>query len=92
MTAPATDARSTLLREGPILSTLLRLSLPNLIALCSAAIVSIAETAYVGALGVAALGGIVFLGEAVTMRLLIASAAILGGIALVIVGKRASKH
>lgn len=55
---PATDARSTLLREGPILSTLLRLSLPNLIALCSAAIVSIAETAYVGALGVAALGGI----------------------------------
>lgn len=41
---------------------------------------------------IAALGGIVFLGEAVTMRLLIASAAILGGIALVIVDKRASKH
>lgn len=41
---------------------------------------------------IAAVGGIVFLGEAVTMRLLIASAAILGGIALVIVDKRASKH
>lgn len=47
-----------MLRDGPILSTLIRLSLPNLIALCSATIVSIAETAYVGSLGVAALGGI----------------------------------
>lgn len=36
----------------------------------------------------AALGGIVFLGEAVTLRLLLASAAILGGIALVMVSKK----
>ncbi len=57
-TALASAARATLLREGPILSTLVRLSLPNLIALCSATIVSIAETAYVGSLGVASLGGI----------------------------------
>lgn len=56
--ASAGAARGALLRDGPILSTLIRLSLPNLIALCSATIVSIAETAYVGALGVAALGGI----------------------------------
>ena len=55
---PAHDGRAAMLRDGPILSTLLRLSLPNLIALGSAAIVSIAETAYVGSLGVAALGGI----------------------------------
>jgi drug/metabolite transporter (DMT)-like permease len=41
---------------------------------------------------IAAVGGIVFLGEVVTMRLLIASAAILGGIALVIVDKRSMKH
>jgi drug/metabolite transporter (DMT)-like permease len=41
---------------------------------------------------IAAVGGIIFLGEAVTMRLLIASAAILGGIALVIFDKRPSKH
>ena len=47
-----------MLRSGPILPTLARLSLPNLIALCSSAIVSIAETAYVGSLGVASLGGI----------------------------------
>jgi drug/metabolite transporter (DMT)-like permease len=36
-----------------------------------------------------ALGGIVFLGEAVTLRLLLASAAILGGIALVIFDRQA---
>lgn len=56
-TAPV-DARGAMLRDGPILPTLARLSLPNLIALCSSAIVSIAETAYVGSLGVAPLGGI----------------------------------
>lgn len=36
----------------------------------------------------AAVGGVVFLGEAVTLRLLLASAAILGGIALVMVFKK----
>ena len=38
---------------------------------------------------IAAAGGIVFLGESITWRLLIASAAILGGIALVIFGRQA---
>ena len=38
---------------------------------------------------IAALGGIVFLGEPVTLRLALASAAILGGIALVVLEKRA---
>ena len=38
----------------------------------------------------AALGGIAFLGEAVTLRLGLASAAILGGIALVVLQKRAA--
>ncbi len=37
---------------------------------------------------IAALGGIVFLGEPMTLRLMLASVAILGGIALVIVQKR----
>jgi drug/metabolite transporter (DMT)-like permease len=39
---------------------------------------------------IAALGGILFLGEAITPRLLLASVAILGGIALVILGKKAA--
>lgn len=38
------EARANMLREGPILPTLLRLSLPNLIALCSSAVVSIVST------------------------------------------------
>jgi drug/metabolite transporter (DMT)-like permease len=38
---------------------------------------------------VAALGGVAFLGEAITLRLLIASTANLGGIALVLVDKAA---
>lgn len=54
----AAAARVAMLRNGPIFSTLLTLSLPNLVALSSTTIVSIAETAYVGALGVASLGGI----------------------------------
>jgi drug/metabolite transporter (DMT)-like permease len=39
----------------------------------------------------AALGGIVFLGEAITWRLVLASAAILGGIAMVIVKRQGAK-
>lgn len=39
---------------------------------------------------IAALGGILFLGEAITLRLALASIAILGGIALVILEKRAN--
>jgi drug/metabolite transporter (DMT)-like permease len=40
---------------------------------------------------IAAIGGIVFLDEAVTLRLFVASVAILGGIALVIVERRGAR-
>ncbi|MDP1735437.1 MAG: DMT family transporter [Sulfuritalea sp.] len=40
---------------------------------------------------IAALGGVVFLGEAITLRLALASLAILGGIALVILEKQAAR-
>lgn len=40
---------------------------------------------------IAALGGIVFLGESVSLRLVLASAAVLGGIALVILAKPAAR-
>lgn len=39
---------------------------------------------------IAAVGGILFLGEANTLRLILASMAILGGIALVILEERAT--
>ena len=74
----AGEARAQLLRNGPILSTLARLSFPNLIALCSAAIVSIAETAYVGSLGVAPLGGIA-LAFPIFMLMQMLSAGAMGG-------------
>ncbi|MFN5780372.1 MAG: MATE family efflux transporter, partial [Novosphingobium sp.] len=74
----ALDARSAMLRSGPILPTLTRLSLPNLIALCSATIVSIAETAYVGRLGVASLGGIA-LAFPIFMLMQMLSAGAMGG-------------
>jgi Na+-driven multidrug efflux pump len=41
----------TLLLTGPVLSTLLRLSLPNVLAMSMAVLVGIAETWYVGKLG-----------------------------------------
>lgn len=72
------EARAAMLREGPILSTLVRLSLPNLIALCSATIVSIAETAYAGSLGVASLGGIA-LAFPIFMLMQMLSAGAMGG-------------
>lgn len=72
------DARSAILLHGPILPTLLQLSLPNLIALCSATIVSIAETAYVGALGVASLGGVA-LAFPIFMLMQMLSAGAMGG-------------
>src|SRR4030095_14418855 len=39
------------LTQGPVLPVMLSLALPNMVAMVSAAAVSIAETAYVGALG-----------------------------------------
>ena len=64
--------------SGAIVPTLLRLSAPNLIALCSATIVSIAETAYVGSLGVASLGGVA-LAFPIFMLMQMLSAGAMGG-------------
>ena len=49
---------------------------------------SSASTVQLSVPAIAAIGGIVFLGEAATLRLLVAAVAILGGIALVILGRR----
>ena len=50
-----------------------------------------AATVQLSAPVIASLGGVIFLGEAVTLRLILASAAILGGIALVILEKPQAK-
>jgi putative MATE family efflux protein len=46
------------LLQAPILPTLIAFAAPNLVAFCSSTAVSIAETAYVGQLGISALAGI----------------------------------
>ena len=56
MHAPPPKPLNPLL-SAPILPTILRLSLPNMAALTATAAVAIAETAYVGQLGTAALAG-----------------------------------
>lgn len=75
---PPPDARGAMLLHGAITPTLLRLSLPNLIALGSATIVSIAETIYVGSLGVTSLGGVA-LAFPIFMLMQMLSAGAMGG-------------
>ena len=53
---PAKTADTML--TSPILPTLVRLSLPNMIAMLAMALVAIAETAYVGTLGTPPLAGL----------------------------------
>lgn len=67
-----------MLRSGPVFQTLVLLTLPNLISLGSSAVVSIAETAYVGKIGVSALGGIA-LAFPVFMLMQMLSAGAMGG-------------
>lgn len=52
---------------------------------------TIAATVQLSVPVIASLGGVAFLGEAITLRLLIASTAILGGIALIVLAPRAAK-
>ncbi|MDX2234191.1 MAG: MATE family efflux transporter [Hyphomonadaceae bacterium] len=66
------------LLEGPILKTLLAMTAPNLVALVSTTLVTIAETAYVGRLGVAAIGGVTLVFP-VLMLMQMMSAGAMGG-------------
>ncbi|MBX7481600.1 MATE family efflux transporter [Qipengyuania qiaonensis] len=72
------ERRALMMVEGAILPTLVKLSIPNLISLCSVAVVSIAETAYVARLGLASLGGIA-LAFPIFMLMQMLSAGALGG-------------
>ena len=76
--APASDYLA--IRDGPILPTLVSLTLPNLVALCSAAIVTIAETAYVGRLGLNALGGVALVFPMIMLMQMLSAGAMGGAI------------
>ncbi len=66
------------LTHGPILLTLISFAAPNAVALCSSAVITICETAYVGLLGVTALAGVTLVFP-ITMLMQMMSGGALGG-------------
>jgi putative MATE family efflux protein len=74
-----TDARTRML-SGPILATLLRLSVPNLLVIGAQAAVNIAETYYVGLLGTDSLAGVALVFPLVMLMQMTSAGAMGGGI------------
>ncbi len=66
--------------NGPILPTLLRLALPNVLAMASAAAVGIAETAYIGQLGLTALAAMALVFPFAMLMQMLSGGAMGGGI------------
>jgi putative MATE family efflux protein len=77
--APVADARTRLL-TGPILSTLARLSLPNIALVGAQAGVNVAETYFVGRLGTDALAGVTLVFPVVMLMQMMSAGAMGGGI------------
>jgi putative MATE family efflux protein len=65
---------------GPILATLVRLSLPNMMAMVAMALVTIAETAYVGTLGTPQLAGLTLVFPLVMLQQMMSGGAMGGGV------------
>jgi putative MATE family efflux protein len=77
-------AQSNPLLGGPILSTLLRLSLPNMAAMLATAVVAMVEMSYVGLLGTSALAGLTLVFPFAMLQQMLSSSAIGGGAAAAI--------
>jgi len=73
------DMRAQLL-HGPILSTLLRLSVPNVALVCAQAAINVAETYFVGRLGTDALAGVALVFPLVMLMQMMSAGAMGGGI------------
>jgi Na+-driven multidrug efflux pump len=78
--APEPAARNALL-EGPILRTLLWLAWPNVIALSASTCVVIAETSYIGRLGVDSLAAMALVFPCVILTMTMSGGAMGGGVA-----------
>ncbi|MCX7172833.1 MAG: MATE family efflux transporter [Proteobacteria bacterium] len=76
---PSASAASALL-TAQIVPTLLRLSLPNMLSMLATALVAVAETAYVGRLGIAALAGMALVFPMVMLQQMMSAGAMGGGI------------
>jgi putative MATE family efflux protein len=77
MAAPAGNA----LVDGPILGTLLRLAWPNVVALSAGTCVVVAETSYIGRLGVESLAAMALLFPCVILTMTMSGGAMGGGVA-----------
>src|SRR5947209_2284107 len=75
----ATPARNALV-EGPILRTLLRLAWPNVVALSAGVCVVIAETSYIGRLGVESLAAMALVFPFVILTMTMSGGAMGGGV------------
>lgn len=75
-----TTAAVSPLVSAPILPTLVRLSLPNMVAMLATALVAIAETTYVGRLGTPALAGMALVFPMVMLQQMMSAGAMGGGI------------
>jgi putative MATE family efflux protein len=71
---------SNTLTTAPVLPTLLRLSAPNLLAMLATAMVSVAETAYVGQLGTPALAGMALVFPLVMLQQMLSAGSVGGAI------------
>ncbi|HEX2539911.1 MAG TPA: MATE family efflux transporter [Caldimonas sp.] len=68
------------LLTAPIVPTLLRFALPNMVAMLAAALAAIAETMYVGRFGVAALGGMALVFPIVMLQTMLSGGAMGGAV------------
>src|SRR5438105_8612454 len=75
---PATALNGLL--TSPILPTLLKLALPNAIAMFGTALVAVAETSYIGRLGVEPLAGIALVFPFVMLTQMMSAGAMGGGV------------
>ncbi|MCF8465962.1 MAG: MATE family efflux transporter [Sneathiella sp.] len=78
--APALALKTNPLLTAPILRTLARLSVPNVIAMLATALVAIAETAYAGRLGTSALAGLALVFPMVMLQQMMSAGAMGGGV------------
>lgn len=76
---PAPVAPDPLL-TSPILPTLLRFALPNMLAMLATALAAIAETAYVGSFGTVSLAGMALLFPMVMLQMMLSAGAMGGGV------------
>ncbi len=68
------------LLSAPLLPTLLRFALPNMVAMLATALAAIAETAYVGSFGTASLAGMALVFPLVMLQAMMSAGAMGGGV------------